>query len=151
MRNAFDDLYANSFAFREAERMRCEFQNLLSVRQQTITDLIAGQSSALWKDVASQNALKMSELVNGIDRNSHLTAASMAIQSIAGMQSAAKISELIVGSIKTDSFLAAAEAANASIAKILADTQAGYKLPDLGKMISKEWMIPQESRWLRDL
>lgn len=146
MRNAFDDLYASSFAFRETERMRSEFQTTLSARQQAITDLIAGQTLARWNDAAAQNAVRMSELAaNIVDRNSYRTAAEMAIKSIAGMQSGAKISELILGSIQNSSLLAASEAANASISKILADSQAGFELANVHNLISKEWMVPKES------
>src|SRR5438128_1872769 len=108
MRNAFDDLYANSFAVREADRMRSEFRNLLAGRQQAITGLIAGQTSVRWNDVASQNALKMSELVNNIDWRSQHTAAEMAVKSLADLQSTARISDLILGSVQNKSFLAAA-------------------------------------------
>lgn len=146
MRNAFDDLYANSFAFREAETMRSEFQTAISVRQQAITDLVAGQTLAQWNRDAAENAVRMYELaVNITDRTSYQTAAEMAIKSMSGMQRVAKIPELILGSIQNSSFLACAEAASASISKILADSQAGLKLGNLHDLISKEWMVPQES------
>ena len=140
MRNAFDDFYANSLAFKEAERLRRESRELLSVRPQAIIDLVPGQTSTRWNDLGKQNALKMSGLVRGID----LVRATQAGRSlVADLQSVSKMSEGILGSFHK-SFLSA-EAANSSIAKILTDTQVGIKFSHLESIISKEWMIPRES------
>jgi hypothetical protein len=146
MRNAFDDLYGASFALREHERISSQFQNLLAIHERSMNDLIAARASNIWNDVAAQSTVNMSELVaRSIDRNSCLPAAEIANTSIVAAQKAVKLSELVGGNVNGYSFLAAAEAANASISKILADTQVGFKLSELGNMISKGWMIPRES------
>ncbi|HEY3103711.1 MAG TPA: hypothetical protein VGJ69_08960, partial [Pyrinomonadaceae bacterium] len=144
MRNAFKDMY-DSIALREAEKMRSELHSFQTVRQQPLHDLLVNQTTR-WNDVAAQDAMKTSELAaNILGRDSYQTASEHAIKSITAMQSSAKMSELVLGTIQTKSFLAAAEAANASISKIFADTQAGIKLSNFHDLISKEWMIPREA------